>query len=293
MKNADKIKGCVYGGALGDAFGYRKNNKEAVEYSDNTERVLFTSRGLTECKDIHFLDSIYESYVDWCDSKNIQSNEKGSIYYSVNENSDYRGLVGVAPVGIYFDTSDKDDDTRVQVGLLGAQTAAITNGHPIGYIPAFGLAYIINDLMYSKDSIKTSVDKLISIIKSDDVDLCNKQYEKEFLELLNKTVDLVNNNNIDSDNIHTISNFGSIENSDIAFAIALYCCLRYEDNCEKAVETAVSYNRENSSTGAIAGNIIGAKVGYNSIPDKYKKSIKSTDLLDKASEELFNSSILN
>lgn len=52
------------------------------------------------------------------------------------------GVVRVAPVGLHL--PDPDDTLQD-----GATAAAITHGHPMGFIPAVGLTYIVNRLVRS------------------------------------------------------------------------------------------------------------------------------------------------
>ena len=48
-----------------------------------------------------------------------------------------------------------------------------------------------------------------------------------------------------------------------AFAIALYSCLKYQNSIKDALVCAINHDGDSDSTGAIAGNIIGAALGYS------------------------------
>lgn len=50
-----------------------------------------------------------------------------------------------------------------------------------------------------------------------------------------------------------------------AIAIALFCCLRHQNSFAGAVQFAVNHKGDSDSTGAIAGNIIGAYLGIDNV----------------------------
>lgn len=60
----------------------------------------------------------------------------------------------VAPVGLYMDIKSALDSGREIYGddcdKLGAEVAALTHGHPLGYMPAFALARIIRFLVHNE-----------------------------------------------------------------------------------------------------------------------------------------------
>ncbi len=46
-----------------------------------------------------------------------------------------------SPIGLYF--ADKRISIN-EIDMIGAEAAAITHGHPLGYIPAVALVHIIH-----------------------------------------------------------------------------------------------------------------------------------------------------
>ena len=66
---------------------------------------------------------------------------------------------------------------------------------------------------------------------------------------------------------------------DEALAIAFYCALKHFDSFEEAMIVAVNHGGESDSTGAVTGNILGAAVGYEAIPQFFKDDLEMHDLI--------------
>ena len=50
--------------------------------------------------------------------------------------------------------------------------------------------------------------------------------------------------------------------------------------------SAVNHGGDSDSTGAVAGNIIGAILGYDAIPDEFTESIQLHDLLIEMADKM-------
>lgn len=64
---------------------------------------------------------------------------------------------------------------------------------------------------------------------------------------------------------------------DEALAIAFYCALKHFDSFEEAMIAAVNHSGDSDSTGAVTGNILGAAVGYEAIPQFFKDDLEMHD----------------
>ena len=70
-------------------------------------------------------------------------------------------------------------------------------------------------------------------------------------------------------------------------AIAVYCCAKHFDNFEKALVASVNHGGDSDSTGAITGNILGAAVGYDAIPDHFKNDLQLHDVILHVADDLW------
>ena len=78
--------------------------------------------------------------------------------------------------------------------------------------------------------------------------------------------------------------------SDEALAIAVYCCLRYRHDFSKCITAAVNHDGDSDSTGAIAGNILGALHGYEALEQKWKENLKLHDVILQLADDLYSCS---
>ena len=73
---------------------------------------------------------------------------------------------------------------------------------------------------------------------------------------------------------------------DEAIAIAIFAVMRHIDNFEDCIVCAVNHDGDSDSTGAIAGNIIGAILGYSAIPGYYLGNLEIEPILVSAADDL-------
>lgn len=343
MKNLDKYRGCLIGGAAGDALGYAveffdeksifqmfgKNGITEYELtrgkaliSDDTQMTLFTANGLllgTTRGQLRGIMAPYPSYVSYCykdwlrtqtESYPIDKDEPyaytwlvdipelfhrrspgntcvsairagayGTVKEPINNSKGCGGVMRVAPVGLYFDIGIKSDS---ELDMIGAEVAAITHGHELGYIPAATLTHIIRLLAHTDISIAGAVDSAIKTT----ADMFKTAKEiNYYLKLMNKAVELSRKDVSDLEAIHIL---GQGWVGEEALAIAVYCALKYPDDIDRALIAAVNHNGDSDSTGAITGNIVGARVGLTGIPEKYKKNLELYDIIIEIADDLFN-----
>lgn len=210
MKDIDKFRGCLIGGAAGDALGYAVEflDEETIfsrygengitgydlvngvaEISDDTQMTLFTANGLllgTTRGMTRGIMGSYPSYIafcykDWLRTQcekyplneeypyswlinipelynrrapgntcltAIENGANGTIDEPINRSKGCGGVMRVAPIGLYFETKRRTID---EIDMIGAETAAITHGHELGYIPAAGLVHIVQSLSHNED----------------------------------------------------------------------------------------------------------------------------------------------
>lgn len=347
------IRGCLFGGAAGDALGYpvefMKENDIFSEYgsrgiqeyaldpksgkaliSDDTQMTLFTANGILtgetrlKLRGVGGMPHVYlpSSYQDWLytqemtfeesrkqpqeavkwttswlldvpelyawrapgntclDILHLQRYEKSQpdsfIRQPQSNSKGCGGIMRVAPMGLR-----KMRDIR-RLDWEGAEIAAITHGHSLGYMPAAVLVHIIQRIVYPE---KTQTLKEIVFEARDTVAeiFAGDEHLEKLIQIINLSVELSENKEKDIVNIHRLGEGWVAEET---LAIAVYCALKYQNNFSAGLIASVNHNGDSDSTGAVAGNILGAVCGYGAIEEKWKTNLELSDVILEMADDL-------
>lgn len=342
MKDIDKFRGCLIGGAAGDALGYavefldeetifsRYGENGITEYdlvngvaeiSDDTQMTLFTANGLllgTTRGMTRGIMGSYPSYIafcykDWLRTQcekyplneeypyswlinipelynrrapgntcltAIENGANGTIDEPINRSKGCGGVMRVAPIGLYFETKRRTID---EIDMIGAETAAITHGHELGYIPAAGLVHIVQSLSHNEDI--SLLDAVLDMKEALRRQFTNRKHLSEQIDLIDKAIALSKE---DIDDLEAIRELGQGWVAEETLAIAIYCSLKYSDDFDKAIIASVNHSGDSDSTGAVTGNILGAYLGLKGIPQKYLDNLELKDVILEIADDLYN-----
>lgn len=190
----------------------------------------------------------------------------------------------VAPVGLYL--GGKENFTIEDVDYCGAEVAALTHGHPLGYIPAAALSHLIALLAHSDMSLEDAVDEMKVATSCEYGESDEQWYYGDFRDLVDKACFLAEDKNISDQ--EAIRELGEGWVAEEAFAIAIFCALRYSRDFDKAIIAAVNHDGDSDSTGAITGNILGAYLGLSAIPEKYIAKLELKDVIMEVADDLYH-----
>ena len=107
-------------------------------------------------------------------------------------------------------------------------------------------------------------------------------------ELCDNAIMLASNSRPDLENVESI---GGGWVGDEALAIALYCAARHFDDFEQAMIAAVNHKGDSDSTGAVTGNILGAAVGYEAIPQFFKEDLELHDVILHMADDIYRGEV--
>lgn len=213
----------------------------------------------------------------------LSSGQCGTIEEPINDSKGCGGIMRAAPVGLFYDP-DSCGWQRKDIALIGAEVAAITHGHSLGYIPAAVLAHIVNAAVYGGCSRGNTLPDAVEDAMATVEELFGEdQHWPELRALVDQAEMLAENNADDESNIHALGEGWVAEET---LAISTYCALRYSNDFSKGVAAAVNHSGDSDSTGAVTGNILGAWLGCGAIEEKWTRNLELRDVILEMADDL-------
>lgn len=286
----------------------------APRISDDTQMTLFTAEGMLMGirHRMPMPACVYQSYLDWYKTQlprakggvfakesellkaeglfrqeapgntclsALGSGKIGLIDEPINNSKGCGGVMRTAPCGMLKmpDLPDNEDAYAMQ----GAMAGAITHSHIMGYVPAAMLADIIHMILLEDG-------RTLEAIVEDSVLRMRRLFPypatHEFAGLIRRAVELASADVPDGDAVREL---GQGWLGDEAIAIAIFCALRYQDDLAECLSAAVTHDGDSDSTGAIAGNILGAWLGAGAIPAEWLEAIELRAVVDDMAHKLY------
>jgi ADP-ribosylglycohydrolase len=213
--------------------------------------------------------------------QSLSNSDGGSLSLPINDSKGCGGIMRVAPIGLYFDSINGD---IANVGKVGAETTAITHGHPLAIISSYVTSILISLLTYHNDiSIEKALEEAMKIYEDNLSNNYPKKFNDDFIFLINKSVKLAHQ---DIDDKFAISELGEGWTAEETLAIAIYSCIKYSNNFENAILCAVTHDGDSDSTGEVAGNIIGSYLGIEKIPEELISRLELKDTIMEIADDL-------
>lgn len=190
------------------------------------------------------------------------------------------GIMRIAPMGLRPWKDIKALDYE------GAQFAAITHGHSLGYMPCAVLAHIINRIVYPTTETQTLREIMLEARDAVAELFSDDPFLPKLSGIIDRAVDLAENSlDADLDNIHRLGEGWVAEET---LGIALYCALKYQNDFSGGIIASVNHKSDSDSTGAVTGNILGALLGYEAIDQRWKDHLELRDVILEISDDLCN-----
>ncbi len=331
-----RIRGCLLGGAVGDALG------EPIEFmsldriresfgpdgitdyagpvghiSDDTQMTLFTAEGMirAELRAIekgicHAPSVVGHAYLRWLHTQGERSAnplfvpgnfdgwlvgvsdlhqrrapgntclsalvgpEFGSVEQPLNDSKGCGGVMRAAPVGL----SRIDDPFEA-----GCEIAAVTHGHPSGYLSAGFLAFVVRLVTHEGRPLAAAVEQANEQLRS-------RRDSRECVAAIAAAIEAADRLGRDpaaAAVAETIERLGQGWVAEEALAIALFCALAAH-SYEEGVLWAVNHGGDSDSTGAIAGNLLGAMHGVGAVPRNWIERLDLSAVIERVAVDMCN-----
>lgn len=286
-------------------------------FTDDTQMTIFTADGLIKSalkngntSQAPDYKTVYESYKDWYRTQTEgRKNEPeiiqdrgwigklGELYYPngagrttlsalqngvmgtpekpINNANSCGAVMRVAPAGLMYHNNPK------MAFDVGVRCGAMTHSGVEAYLPAGVFASMIAYIIQG-ETPESALDKSIEILKEYD----QSEISTKLADLLKKAKVYAKDDNLDHE--VAIDKLGKGWRGDEALAITAYCVLKEPNDFKKAILMAVNHDGDSDSTGAMAGNLLGAYLGSDKIPQDWTENVEISDKIKELADDLYN-----
>ena len=313
----DHFRGCLLGGATGDARGYDVNDGEKNLISDNTQMSTFTVDGLiwaderAQRKGVYaYIPCLFYSYQKWyyTQTGNLADKDYGFILDGEVLHRDElftrrgKGVTSLNALGSSIKNSYGTLKSRINnskgcgcvmrvapIGLyfahnqemafkIGCESAALTHGHTEAILAAGYMASLISAIAQGAD-LREAIESALGQLADNDEEntVCT--------DMVHKAVELSESKLSTRKAIETLGE-GYIAPE--AISIATYLSLVFGSDFESAIDAATDFDGNNDSIAPICGNIIGSLVGSLEIPPKWILDLELADLIIHGADLLYD-----
>lgn len=300
---------------------YVLDDEGKARFSDDTQMSLFTAEGILNNARVNrhvtvesLCDQIERAYQNWYITQTENFREISGSELSKHAELWNRRAPGMTCLGALYALRDgkevknnsKGCGTVMRVASLGffsgahpeilkeeelakvtAIVSEITHKHIDSTASSVLLTYMISHIIKSEN---IGIEELKNIIESGfevtDALYGDQEVKKEnFKTLIRRAIELGES---DVKQPAALPELGEGWVADEALAIAIYSVVSNIGDFEGCMVCAVNHDGDSDSTGAIAGNILGAILGYEGIPEYYIKDLELVDVLKATASNIVN-----
>lgn len=172
------------------------------------------------------------------------------------------GLVGLGPE---------------QAFTLAARCGQLTHGHPTGYLAAGAFAALIDHLVGGAElrgAVRETVTRLGTVPGGE-----------ETAEAIDRALVIADSGPATPEGVEQVGEGWTAEE---CLAIAVYCalCAERTGDIRGALLLSVNHSGDSDSTGAVAGNLLGASHGLSALPMEWVGAVEGRDVVVEVADDL-------
>lgn len=204
----------------------------------------------------------------------------GAMDAPVNNYAGPASLTSAIAVGLFMGASRMAQE---EIDLLGGEVVALTHGSPAAFLSGVALAHIISRCVFHPEvPMRMLINETCQMLK----DTYGHRYSQcfEVTSKLQMAVSLAADPHMPSPEA-----LGRLRclNAPEVLAGAVYACMARSETFDGCVIAAVNQSGHSACVGAVAGAILGARMGEKALPGFYVECLEPAEILMDLGDDLY------
>ena len=205
----------------------------------------------------------------------------GTLETPVNNFTGPGGLTTAIGVGLFH---HPDRMNQPELDRLGSETVALTHGGALAFLSGAALAHLISRSLYAPQlPLKQLVLETAQMIST----LFSHQYPAQSTELTTLLRLAVSLEKDVSLNTWDVMERIHCQSAAQVLAGAVYACMAGGEEFDTAMIIAVNHSGRSAAVGAIAGSLLGLRLGESALPEFYLECLEPADTLRELADDLW------
>ncbi|MGW4058947.1 ADP-ribosylglycohydrolase family protein [Amycolatopsis sp. NPDC004747] len=187
-----------------------------------------------------------------------RSGVRGTIDRPVNNSKGCGGVMRAAPIALW-------SDDLAEVFRLGAESAALTHGHPSGYLSSGCFAVIVHELLHGKP--------LLDAVATARAELVKHPGHEEQSAALDAALAMPG-----PPTPEKLEQLGQGNVGETALSMSVYVASTTTD-ADSALLASVNHSGDSDSTGSVCGNLVGAMYGEEALRESWLDQLELREVI--------------
>ncbi len=195
-----------------------------------------------------------------------RSGVRGTVDRPVNNSKGCGGVMRAAPIALW-------SDDLAEVFRLGAESAALTHGHPSGYLSSGCFAVIVHELLHGR--------ALLDAVATARAELVEYPAHEEQSAALDAALALAEQGPPTPEKVESLG-LGNV--GETALSMSVYVALTTTD-ADTALLASVNHSGDSDSTGSVCGNLVGAMYGEQALRRSWLDQLELRDVIVELADD--------
>ncbi len=204
----------------------------------------------------------------------------GSLEDPVNRHDTPAAMGGAVAAALFAEQSRLK---QPEADRLGAESVALTHGHPLAFVPGAMAAHLISGCLKNPEKpLKALVKEALRAMQEQFV----REYPlvvSQITAMTEQAVSLAEERLVQP--IAAMERFKCDTGAEV-LAGAIYAAMMCEENFDDAMIIAVNHSGRSAAVSSLAGAILGARLGEQDLPDFYMEGLYIADTLRELADDL-------